>query len=120
MRRVTACLLAGCTLIGCSNDPPREYAIDGDPRRGAAVIARLECGACHVIPGVPHAWGQVGPPLTSWAQHVYIAGKFPNTPQYLIAWLKDPPALAPETGMPAVPTTDAEARDMAAFLYELH
>jgi cytochrome c len=119
MRIATACLFGACILNGCVNEELREPEIDGDRRRGAETIARLECGACHVIPGVPHAWGQVGPPLNEWAQHAYIAGKFPNTPQYMIRWLMDPPALAPETGMPAVPMTETEARDLAAFLYEL-
>ena len=48
-----------------------------------------------------------------------IAGRFPNQPEVLTAWLIDAPSLSPETGMPPMPLTGAEARDVAAWLYTL-
>ena len=54
-----------------------------------------------------------------YARRPYVAGKFPNEPETLVRWILDPPALAPHTAMPAVPMTDQDARDMAAYLYEL-
>ena len=48
-----------------------------------------------------------------------IAGRLPNQPDVLTAWLIDAPSLAPGTAMPPSPITEAEARDIAAWLYTL-
>ena len=37
----------------------------------------------------------------------------------LVAWLRDPPAISPGTAMPNLDLTEAQARDMAAYLYTL-
>ena len=91
----------------------------GDPERGRAALAELECGACHAIPGVRGPRSHLGPPLAGFAHSVYIAGRFPNTPEVLARWVRDAPALAPETAMPAVTMSDRQARDIAAYLYTL-
>lgn len=115
---------AGCALLVMMTacNPPSAYepdVNDGDLARGRAAIIQYECGVCHVIPGIPFARGQVGPPLGKFRRHAYIAGEFPNTPEVLIAWLQNPPQLVPATAMPDVGVTAEEARDMAAFLYTL-
>lgn len=91
----------------------------GDPARAPAVMAEHGCGTCHVLPGLPGADGSVGPPLTGFARRAYVAGIVPNRPGPLIDWLLDPAALAPETAMPNVGLDEAEARDIAAWLYTL-
>lgn len=83
------------------------------------MLSALECGACHVIPGVPGAVGRTGPSLAAYARRSYVAGKFPNEPETLVRFILDPPALAPMTAMPAVAMSDQDARDIAAYLYEL-
>jgi cytochrome c2 len=106
---------------GCA-PPPHENELgraSGDPERGRAALAALECGACHDIPGVPGPRGRVGPPLAGFASSVYIAGKFPNTPQILARWVRDAPAMAPETAMPAIAMNERQAHDIAAYLYTL-
>jgi cytochrome c len=65
------------------------------------------------------ARGVVGPPLDAFSHRVYIAGKFSNRKEILERWIRDPPALAPETAMPNLGVEEQEARDMAAFLYRL-
>jgi cytochrome c2 len=92
---------------------------DGDAARGREVVETLECGACHLVPGIRSARGRVGPTLERFAQRPYLAGKWPNDPEHLIRWLRDPPAMAPHTAMPALLPDDAAARDVAAFLYTL-
>lgn len=119
-------LLRYSTLLGISSlllacAPGRDFeprVIGGDKDRGRAALARHECGVCHVIPGVPHAVGKVGPALNDYAQRSYVAGKFPNEPETLVRWIVDPPSMAPRTAMPAIAMSDQEARDMAAYLYE--
>lgn len=109
-------LLVGLLLMGCSQ---RSAVVDGDIRRGEATIRAYGCGACHVIPGVAGAHSYVGPPLNEWAERHYIAGNLMNTPENLIAWLRDPAAIEPGTAMPNVGLSDQEARDISAYLYSL-
>jgi cytochrome c1 len=90
----------------------------GKAQRGRAAIERYECGACHVIPGIPSAVGKVGPSLDHYAQRPYVAGKFPNDPETLARWILDAPAMAPQTAMPSIAMSQQEARDAAAYLYE--
>jgi cytochrome c len=89
----------------------------GDPARAPALLRHYGCAGCHSIPGVPGADGQVGAPLAGLRARIFIGGVVPNTTDNLIAWLRDPRALSPRTAMPATGITEAEARDVAAFLY---
>lgn len=91
----------------------------GDPVRGEAIVARVGCGACHVIPGIVGAAGRVGPPLRGFAGRAYIGGVATNRPDQLARWLIDPRALSPGTAMPALGLRPDDARDIAAFLYTL-
>lgn len=88
--------------------------------RGKEAIRTHGCVACHTIPGVAGPKSHVGPPLEKIARRAYIGGMVPNVPSEMIRWLKDPPQVDPRTAMPAMGISDAEARDMAAYLYTLH
>lgn len=88
----------------------------GDVTRGRQLIARYGCTSCHQIPGVDGPKGMVGPPLDHMASRQYIAGKFANTPQNMMAWLQNPQSLDPVNAMPNLGVTPADARDMTAFL----
>jgi cytochrome c2 len=112
---VALALAVACTDRGATTRP----ATDGDAHRGRLAIARLQCGACHTIPGVRAARGVVGPSLAGFARRPHLAGKWPNQPSQLVAWLRDPPAMAPHTAMPAVVGDERSARDIAAYLYTL-
>jgi mono/diheme cytochrome c family protein len=122
MRAPTAIWLAlGIAASGCApSQPDAEVSPKGgDPERGRAALAALECGACHDIPGVPGPRGQVGPPLAGFANSVYIAGRFPNQPEMLARWVREAPTMANETAMPAIAMSEAQARDIAAYLLTL-
>lgn len=112
--------LAGAGLLACAEKPSPSRQITGaDPKRGLAVIEQEACGACHDIPGVAWPKGQVGGSLAGFADRALIAGRFPNRPDVLTRWLRDPPALSPTTAMPATGLSEAQARDVAAYLYTL-
>jgi cytochrome c2 len=112
-----AICLAAC---GCAPQPQDAVGnVTGDPDRGRVWISELECGACHEIPGAPGPRSQVGPPLRGFASSVYIAGRFPNTPETLARWVREAPAMAPETAMPAIAMSEAQAHDVVAYLYSL-
>jgi cytochrome c2 len=109
-------------LAACSDtkgQPSRLAIAGGEPEQGHALIQAYGCGTCHTIENVRGARGKVGPRLEKYAQQHLLAGFLPNTPQNLIAWLIDPVALKPNTGMPAQGLTEAEARHIAAYLYSL-
>ncbi|MEL6648628.1 MAG: hypothetical protein AAFQ05_13195, partial [Pseudomonadota bacterium] len=52
-------------------------------------------------------------------ERAYVAGVLPNEPGGLVRWLVDPVAHSPMTAMPDLGVTEADARDMAAYLYTL-
>ena len=62
----------------------------------------------------------VGPPLDFFAERTYIGGELPNTPDTLVHWIMDAPSLIPATAMPRLGVSEADARDIAAYLYTLH
>ena len=109
-------VLACLALSACVSRSPNAI---GDPYQGAVVIMRSSCGSCHVIPGIPLANGQVGPPLTAFGQRMIIAGTLPNSLPNLVLWLRHPQQVAPRNSMPETGLTDRQARDVAAYLYQL-
>ena len=108
-------------LTGCERDeaPAALRVLGGNPEFGQLLIAQHGCTACHVIPGVAGFTGTVGPSLEGFGRRAYIGGVLPNRPMMLTAWLRDPPAIDPATAMPALGLSEAEARDVAAYLYSL-
>jgi len=107
-------------VTACEAEEPAALRVaGGDPGRGAAVMLAAGCGACHVIPGIRGAVAWVGPPLIEWSRRGYVGGRLPNTPENMIAWLRDPQAISPGSAMPALGLSQAEARDAAAYLFTL-
>jgi cytochrome c2 len=119
--RLAALLLTMAATAGCEEalPPPHLRVAGGDPERGATAIAAYGCGGCHTISGIGGAEGTVGPPLTDYAMRGYVAGVLPNWPRHLVRWIVNPPAISPQTAMPALGVTEQDARDIAAYLYTL-
>ncbi|MEA2779729.1 MAG: putative rane protein [Rhodospirillaceae bacterium] len=109
------------TLSGCGDDGGAQTSpvAGGDSGHGAALIGQYGCGACHVIPGIEAARGMVGPPLTDFSRRIYAAGMLRNTPENLIAWIRDPQRIVPGNVMPAMGISVEDARDIAAYLYTI-
>ncbi len=109
------------TVAACGGGPSSSAAWDGpgDPAAGKRVISRIACGICHVIPGVAGARGTVGPSLEGFAERNLIAGRLPNEFELLTRWVRDAPSFDPATGMPELPISEDEARDVAAYLHSL-
>jgi cytochrome c2 len=91
----------------------------GDAHQGSIVIGRSGCGSCHIIPGIQHADGLVGPPLTHFARRTIVAGLLPNTPSNLIHWVQEPQQVVPGNAMPNGGLDDQQARDTVAYLETL-
>lgn len=106
-------------MAACKAPPEDRHAVAGaDPESGRKLAHERGCGSCHHIPGV---WpqGTIGPPLTTFAGQALIAGRLPNRADVLAAFVRDAPSLIPDSTMPAMPLSEGEARDVAAFLYTL-
>ena len=102
--------------VAAQRATPAEPA--GAAAEGKAIYARSACVGCHTIRGV--SAGVLGPDLTTFGSRRMLgAGLLPNTPDALVAWLKDPAAIKPGVKMPALGLSDAEARAVAAYLLGL-
>jgi cytochrome c len=108
-------------LCGCSDDAHHiaEVTTGGSVHRGAAAIERYGCGSCHIIPGISGAQGRAGTSLAGIADRIYIAGVLQNTPENMVRWIENPPAVDSKTVMPNLGVTDQDARDIAGYLYTL-
>ena len=91
----------------------------GDAENGRRAIGQYGCAMCHQIPGITGRDVHVGPPLAGVGERKYIAGILANTPENMVRWLIDPPAIDPLTAMPDLDVTEEHARDMAAYLRTL-
>jgi cytochrome c1 len=110
-------LILALALAACERLPEREPLTGGEPEQGRRLIREYGCGSCHTIDGVPGATATVAPPLEKLKSRVYLAGRFANTPDNLVNWIRDPRAMDPQTAMPAVGVDASQARDIAAYLY---
>jgi mono/diheme cytochrome c family protein len=89
----------------------------GEPSRAPEIIRRYGCSGCHTIPGIPGADGLVGASLTDIKHRVYVGGVVFNSPENLIRWIVSPQTFSEHSAMPTTGISEAEARDVAAYLY---
>ncbi|MFB9047132.1 c-type cytochrome [Sphingobium indicum] len=106
-------------LTTACKPPPDEvhHMPQASAAHGLEAIKRTGCGACHLIPGLRWPQGRSGPSLEGFADQGLIAGRLPNRPDTLAAYVRDAPSVLPGTTMPAMPLSEADARDVAAYLY---
>lgn len=114
---IVAGILSGCT--GGQEVQGYPIVTGGHADRGRQIMVQRHCGSCHTIPGIRNADGVFGPPLRAFGRRSYIAGNFPNTPNYLVRWIMSPPSMKPKTSMPDLGLSEQQARDITAYLYTL-
>jgi cytochrome c len=119
-----AALIAGLAAAGAITWQARHQSqtvaiamVGGDATRAPDLIRRYGCAGCHTIPGIPGGDGQVGGPLADIRQRVYVGGAVTNSPDNLIQWIVAPQTYSPRSAMPATGISEAEARDVATYLY---
>ena len=112
-------LLVPVLLAACKPPPDERQLMPGaNAANGLATMKRVGCGSCHAVPGLHWPRGKVGPTLEGLAERALLAGTLPNRPDTLSAYIRNAPKLVPGSAMPAMPVSEAEARDIAAFLYQ--
>jgi cytochrome c len=116
---VRAAALASLGIALGAHADPAWHVPDAHPDRAPALMLAHGCAACHTIPGVEGADGNVGPPLARFGTRITIAGMLPNQPGHLLHWLRDPQSVVPGNVMPDTGLSEQDARDIAAYLYTL-
>ena len=92
----------------------------GGVERGKQLMAQYACTVCHIVPGTSGQQGRLGPSLAGVASRPAISnGTVRNTPGNLRQFIVNPPALNPQSSMPAIHIPDADAEDITAFLMTL-
>jgi cytochrome c2 len=91
----------------------------GDPERGRRAIQQYGCTACHRIPGIVGPASHTGPALTAMGSRKYIAGMLPNSYDNMVRWLRSPQSVSPQSAMPDMGVSAADAGDIAAYLAQL-
>jgi mono/diheme cytochrome c family protein len=104
-------------VAACQPPPTGGTSASADSaERGKRAIERVGCAACHTIEGIDWPQGRNAPVLAGVDRRGLIAGELPTRPDMLAAFVRDAPSLVPGTAMPAMPLSEAEARDVAAYL----
>lgn len=116
--KAAAILVSCCTMLAACS-PGNPSVLGGDPQAGRLLLRQYGCGSCHRIPGVAGAVGNVGPPLGAVGKRVYLAGRVPNRPETMAAWIRNPRAFDERTGMPDMQVSESQARHMVSYLYTL-
>ena len=112
-------LLAVAACSSSNETFSARQVLGGHANNGRTYMEAAGCGSCHMIPGVVNARGMVGPSLEHFAQRSFIAGEVPNTTDNLVKWIVNPPSIEPRTAMPVLGVTPTQAKDIAAYLYQL-
>jgi cytochrome c2 len=96
----------------------RELPKGGDPQKGKELFDSVGCKACHVAEKGSSARRSEGSSERDYAPNLSnIADK--TSPQWIYSWIKNPKEMWPETKMPDLRLTDAEAANVTAYLATL-
>ena len=117
-----AALLSGASVVlaSCKNEDGQAAPFQtASAREGVRVIRQAGCGSCHTIPGIENADGLVGPPLDHMGHRIFIAGVLRNTPDNMVAWLRDPQRIVPGNAMPVMGLSEKQAQAITDYLYSL-
>jgi cytochrome c oxidase subunit 2 len=83
---------------------------------GEQVFQSQSCMNCHAIRGTA-ANGKFGPDLTHFgSRDTLAAGTYPNNPENLKTWIRNPDDLKPGALMPAMQLTDEQYDQLVAYL----
>jgi cytochrome c oxidase subunit II len=102
---------------------PRPPPTDALAVEGRRVFEAAGCGQCHATPGapLPPRLAGAGPDLADFgARRSIAAGRLPNTPANLAAWIADPQRLKPGNRMPGTAMPDEQMHALVAYLYTLN
>jgi cytochrome c oxidase subunit II len=98
---------------------PARSPTGGPALQGEHLFMGDQCASCHRIAGT-QAQGTVGPDLTHLATRSTLAAvTIPNLPGTLERWIRDPQSIKPGDRMPDLGLSQAQAREIVAYLDSL-
>jgi cytochrome c oxidase subunit 2 len=98
---------------------PAPEPVDEKAKRGLELFMSGSCMMCHAIQGTT-ANARKAPDLTHVASRERLAaGRIPNTPSDLAAWIADPQRIKPGVNMPAHPLPGDDLQALIAYLETL-
>jgi cytochrome c2/predicted nucleic acid-binding Zn-ribbon protein len=106
-------------LVNISTEyrPQRNYPGGGNPLRGAQLVESVGCMGCHVIGDDDRIREGRGLHYDAAPELSRVGSKV--TADWLYDWIRNPKRYRPETRMPDMRLTDAEARDIVSYLISL-
>ncbi len=90
----------------------------GDAKKGQALVESVGCMACHVFAKGDQSRRSEASKERDYAPNLSNIGDKAN-PEWIYSWVKNPKAMWPQTKMPDLRLTDAEASDVTAYLVTL-
>ena len=90
----------------------------GEAEKGKTTFESVGCRACHVTEKDSAARRSEGSDERDYAPNLWNIGDKAN-PEWIYSWIKNPKAMWPETKMPDLRLSDAEAMDITAYLVGL-
>jgi cytochrome c2 len=113
--------------LGCNREQPATPkaqapvpAATSQVAQGGQLITQYGCNVCHIVPGIEGPQGSLGPSLAGVASRPTLSeGTVQNTPANLARFIQNPGSLNPQSSMPPVGITDAEAQAIAEYLLTL-
>ena len=126
MKKIASAFFLLGFMTGCSAEKPAAKvpaataapaSVGGNAANGKKLIDQYACVSCHKIPGFDGPQGSMGPSLEAFATRPVIAGRIPNQPDTVAAYLQNPQIVDPQNQMPALGISESEARDMTAYLF---
>jgi len=110
------------SAAGTTGADAKELA-GADVGKGRQLLDAKGCGACHTMTGVAPLVNSSAPAMDGKAFERAFklapdlrAVRERTTAASLLAWLKDPQALKPDSAMPKIALSDSEAKDIAAYI----
>lgn len=95
--------------------PLAAAAPQGNPASGKAIVESVGCLGCHVVDEKDRS--AAGPRRTFGQPLQAIGSK--TSPAWIYDWVRDPKHYSPDTFMPDLRLTDADAADVTAYLVSL-
>lgn len=113
-------LLAACNRLPEKPAAAPTPAATGNSERGKALAAQYGCNVCHVIPGVGGPAGSLGPSLQGiGGRPAFSNDVIQNTAANMAVYIQEPARLNPQSTMPPLGVSPADAQDIAAYLMTL-
>lgn len=107
-----------------ANAPNAPEIAGADLGKGRRLLETKGCGSCHVMSSVEPLPSSTPPVMEARAfERAFklapdlLVTRTRMSPAKVVAWLKDPASVKPDSAMPKIALTDAEIKDITGYLF---